>query len=86
MEKQTSGRIHLVFHVSQLRKVIGDHFVEPVLPLELAQDHLDSSEPTAILTSCECNINGESITEWLIQWRNKLVEEATWEVATDIQM
>ena len=77
MEKQTSGRIHLAFHVSQLRKVIGDHSVEPVLPPELVQDDSNSSKPMAILTSCECNINGESITKWLIQWRNKLVEEST---------
>ena len=78
------ARIHLMFHVSQLRKAAGEHSVESVLPPKLAQDQPASFEPIAILTSHECNINGESITEWLIQWKNKLVEEATWEATTNI--
>ena len=78
--------IHSVFHVSQSKKVVGDHFVELELPLELAQDQSDSLEPIAILTSRERNTNGGSIIEWLIQWKNKPVEEVTWEAVIDIKM
>ena len=79
-------KIHLVFHVSQLKKAVGNHFVELELPLKLALDHFDSSEPIAILTSRERNIDGGSITEWLIQWKNKPMEEATWETIVDIKI
>ena len=56
-------KIYPMFHVSQLRRAVGEHSVEPVLPPELAQDQPDSSEPTAILTSCECKVNGGTITK-----------------------
>ena len=60
--------------------------VEPDLLAELAQDHYNSTEPAAILTSRERHTKGGSTIEWLIQWKNKPVEEATWEPAVDIKM
>ena len=60
--------------------------MEPVLPPELAQDQQDSSEPMAVLTTRERKDKDGTIKEWLIQWKNKPVEEATWEAAADIQM
>ena len=43
-----STSIHLVFHVSQLRKVIGDHVVAPTLPLTLTIDMEILLEPAEL--------------------------------------
>ena len=56
---------------------MGEHSLEPTLPPELALDQLDSSEPTVILTSCEHKDKGGTVKKWLIQWKNKPIEEAT---------
>ena len=42
-----SARIHYVFHVSQLKKVVGSYKVEPKLPAELGVEDADVEEPEA---------------------------------------
>ena len=37
------------------------------------------AEPEDILASQEVNKDGEIITQWLIKWKTRTVDEATWE-------
>ena len=62
----STARIHPVFHVSQLKKAISDHWMESELPPKLAMECSDSLELVAILTSREQNTEKGSITKWLV--------------------
>ncbi|KAF2285198.1 hypothetical protein GH714_039004 [Hevea brasiliensis] len=70
-------RIHPVFHVSQLKRVIGQHQVAPALPKELEVDE-ELIEPEDVLQHRISTINGNSISQLLIKWKGKPIEEATW--------
>ena len=80
-----TSRIHLVFHVSQLKRAIGEVSAEAVLPLELKPEFTTMIEPEAVILSREVTKMGERIEEWLVHWKNKPIEEATWGSAIDIQ-
>jgi hypothetical protein len=43
-----SSRSHPVFHVSLLKKAVGDHAVQKQLPPELASDIANQVEPISI--------------------------------------
>ena len=77
--------IHPVFHISQLKKAIGNHLVESELPPELEVNG-PPTEPATILSSRENVTQGRKITEWLILWKDKPIEEATWEKAVEIKI
>ena len=78
-------RIHPVFHISQLKKAVGNLSVEAELPSELEPDAAILIEPAAVLSSREVTVQGEKSTEWLIHWQGQPIEEATWEKASNIQ-
>ncbi|XP_070001867.1 uncharacterized protein [Nicotiana sylvestris] len=72
--------VHLVFHVSMLRKYIGD----PSLVLDFSTVQLDSDltydvEPVAILESRVCKLRSKDIASVKVQWRGQPKEESTWE-------
>ena len=46
-----SLKIHPVFHVSLLKKVVGKYKVEEVLPIELGDDRAELMTPEAILAT-----------------------------------
>ena len=81
-----TARIHPVFHVSQLKKAIGSHPVEPALPTDLSTEPSSIIEPAAVLASRSKLLAGNQITEWLVHWKDKPLEEATWERAEDIKL
>ena len=60
--------------------------MEPILPSELQTDQMNVAEPEAILSTRTKLISRKQITEWLIQWKDKPLEEATWERADDIRI
>ena len=78
-------RIHPVFHVSQLERDIGDLPIETELPLEWEPDVSMLVEPKAILSSLQVTKHGERFEEWLIRWKDRPVEESTWEKAINIK-
>ena len=61
----TTAKIHPIFHISQLKKAVGNHPVESELPPELEVNG-PPTEPAAILSSRENVTQGRKITEWLI--------------------
>ncbi|MCI25763.1 hypothetical protein A2U01_0046954, partial [Trifolium medium] len=74
-----TSKIHPVFHVSLLKKAIGDYQVQGDLPneLEVATDEL--FWPEKVLGSRINVMRGVSIPQSLIQWKNKPIDEVTWE-------
>lgn len=71
--------IHPVFHVSQLKKAVGNYSVEPMLPEGLEVGLTDVTEPDDILAFREVTKNGETIMQWLVKWKARPVDEATWD-------
>lgn len=53
------SRIHPVFHISLLKRAVGDYHVEKELPKELANDPDSVWEPMEILATRSINKGGE---------------------------
>ncbi|MCI11856.1 hypothetical protein A2U01_0032958, partial [Trifolium medium] len=72
------SRVHPVFHVSLLKKAVGNYQEKEELP-DLLEEPVEVSEPVAVLASRKVKQHGEEIRQVLIHWKGKTVEEATWE-------
>ncbi|KAE9602910.1 putative nucleotidyltransferase, Ribonuclease H [Lupinus albus] len=72
-------RVHPVFHISQLKKAIGEYVVESVLPAELEIDQEDIEEPETVLASREVLKAGQMIRQWLVKWKGRAIDDTTWE-------
>ena len=74
-----------VFHVSCLKKVIGDKIpVQTILP-ELDEEGKIMLEPEAITNTRIHQLRNRSISEYLIKWRKLSAEDSTWEDESFIQ-
>jgi hypothetical protein len=79
LELPPSSCVHPVFHVSFLKKVIGNNIpVQKTLP-ELNEEGKIILEPETILETRIKQLKNRAIVEYLVKWKNLLVEEATWE-------
>lgn len=79
LELPPISRIHPVFHVSLLKKVVGDAVVNSTLPASLEVSADSVWEPETALEQRTVVRHGISISQVLIHWKNKPIEEATWE-------
>jgi hypothetical protein len=71
--------IHLVFHVSQLKKHIGAKVVpQGNLPLVTPEGYI-KLEPVVALDTRALPRKDEIVTQWLVHWQNLTEEQATWE-------
>ncbi|XP_077228652.1 uncharacterized protein LOC143861650 [Tasmannia lanceolata] len=79
LDLPSESRIHPVFHVSCLKKKIGDVVqVQTNLP-ELGEDGGIKFEPVAVLDRRMSKKNNRAVIEVLVQWSNLGPGEATWE-------
>jgi hypothetical protein len=79
LELPTSSRVHPVFHVSFLKKVIGDKIpVQTILP-ELEEEGKIILEPEAITDTRIRQLRNRSISKYLIKWRKLSTKDSTWE-------
>ena len=79
LELPPSSCVHPVFHVSCLKKVIENKIsVQTSLP-ELNEEGKIKLETKTILETRIKQLINRAITEYLVKWKNLLVEEATWE-------
>ena len=85
MDLPTSSRVHPIFHVSCLKKVIGDEILVQTIFLELDEEGKIILEPEAIIDTIIRQLRNRSISEYLIKWRKLLAEDSTWEDEPFIQ-
>ncbi|XP_070017449.1 uncharacterized protein [Nicotiana sylvestris] len=78
--------IHPAFHVSMLKKVIGDpSLIVPVETIE-ANDELSYEEiPVPILDRQFRKLRNKEIASVKVLWRNQQVEEAAWEAEEEMR-
>ncbi|CAJ2667675.1 unnamed protein product [Trifolium pratense] len=79
LELPASSKIHPIFHVSLLKKAVGDYPVQGELPKELEISLEEDIYPEKILGSRITLQSGNAVHQSLIQWKNKSLEEVTWE-------
>lgn len=75
----TSSKVHPVFHVSLLKKAVGQYHENEELPDLMAGEQEEEFEPEAVLAVRRVQKQGEEVKQLLIHWKGKTVEEATWE-------
>jgi len=79
LELPESSRVHNVFHVSCLKRMIGQHQQAQTLLPMLDDEGRIIFEPEYIITTKERRLRTRVIKEYLIKWKNLLKEDATWE-------
>lgn len=77
--------IHPVFHVSQLKKHLGQRAVPMSNLPSMGPDGQIKTQPVAVLQRRMIPRNGVAVTQWLILWENLGPADATWEDAAVIQ-
>ncbi|PRQ38517.1 putative nucleotidyltransferase, Ribonuclease H [Rosa chinensis] len=79
-----NAKIHNVFHVSLLKKKIGDNAsVASQLP-PIMDPANPKWTPSAVLQRRMVKRHGAATTQWLVQWFGTTPEEAIWEFADEI--
>jgi len=71
--------VHPVFHVSQLKKAVGNYSVELELPVGLELELEENVEPEELLASREMFEGEHPIKQWLVKWKGRATEDTTWE-------
>ena len=71
--------MHPVFHVSCLKKVIGDKLPVQTILSELDEEGKIILEPEAVTETRTRQLRNRSISEYLIKWKNLFAEDSTWE-------
>ena len=79
LELPTGSRIHNMFHVSCLKKALGQQVTATEeLPPTNDEGHL-LLQPEAILDTRERQLRSRLVKEYLVRWRNLSDEDATWD-------
>ena len=80
------GHIHNVFHISMLRPYKPDfNRAIDYQPIEINQDLTYVEVPVAIVDRRIKKLRNKEITLVKVIWRNHDVEEATWELESDME-
>ena len=85
LELLASTWVHPVFHVSCLKKVIGENLlVQTVFP-ELEEEGKIIFGPKVVMNTRTRQLYNWLILEYLIKWKNLLVDDSKWEDENFIQ-
>ncbi|XP_071912260.1 uncharacterized protein [Coffea arabica] len=85
LELPSSSKVHPVFHVSLLKRKVGDK-ITPTLHLpETNEKGHWRVEPIAILDRKMVKKKNAAATQWLVHWWGTDPAEATWEDAEEIE-
>ena len=79
LELPKSSKIHNTFHVSSLKRVVGQMVTVQTELSELDEEGKLQLEPEAILKRRTRQLRHRNITEYLIKWQRLPLEDATWE-------
>ena len=85
LELPASSRVHPIFHVSCLKKFIGDKLLVQKIFLELDEEGKIILEPEVVTETRTRHLRNRSISEYLIKWKNLSAEYSTWEDENFIQ-
>ena len=80
------AKVHPVFHVSKLRKFIGD--IDSIVPLKEVsiEDSFTYEEiPVEILDRQVKKLRNKEVASVKVLWRNQKVESGTWEAEDDMK-
>ncbi|XP_050207545.1 uncharacterized protein LOC126656962 [Mercurialis annua] len=80
------SQVHLVFHVSMLRKYIPDpeRIIQPQ-EVEIDEDLSYEEEPIEIVDTQIRKLRKKEIPMVKVLWRSCMVEECTWETEADMR-
>ncbi|WMV51513.1 hypothetical protein MTR67_044898 [Solanum verrucosum] len=83
---QELAAVHPVFHISMLKKCMGDpSVIIPTANIEI-KDALSYGEiPVQILDRQVRKLRTKEVASVKVLWRNQFVEEATWEAEEDVK-
>jgi hypothetical protein len=79
------SKLHLVFHVSCLKKVIGTKCQTQTSLPELDEEGSIWLQPQAVLDQHEHRLYQRTIKEVLVEWKDTTPADATWEPTTILQ-
>ncbi|WMV57979.1 hypothetical protein MTR67_051364 [Solanum verrucosum] len=83
---QELATVHSVFHISMLKKCIGDPSLIPPTESIRIKDKLCYEEiPVQILDRQVRRLRTKDLVSVKVLWGNQFVEEATWEVEEDMK-
>ena len=85
LELPTNSRVHNVFHVSRLKKALGQNVVPSAVLPPLDDEGKLILVPESIQDSREKWLHRRVIKEYLVKWKDLPVEDATWEVEVILQ-
>ena len=79
LELPQGSKIHNVFHVSCLKRALGQQVTvtDELLPMD-DEGHL-VLQPEAIIDTSERQLRSRTVQEFLVRWKNLPDEDATWE-------
>lgn len=83
LQLPSTSQVHPVFHVSQLKRLVGLAKTANQLPSVLYDVTL--KEPEFCLARKMVQRQGQAATMVLVQWKNQSEEEATWEYLFDMK-
>ena len=85
LELPASSIVHPVFHVSCLKKVIGDKLpLKKILP-EFDEEGKIILEPEGVTEIRNRQLQNQLISEYIIKWKDLPIEVSTWEDDNFIQ-
>src|SRR5687767_12569690 len=78
--------VHPVFHVSMLRKFIGDeNIIVPLQDVQIEENLSYEELPVEIVDRQVKWLRNKEIASVKVLWRNQYVESATWEAEEDMK-
>ncbi|KAJ9543643.1 hypothetical protein OSB04_023350 [Centaurea solstitialis] len=78
LQLPTSARVHPIFHISQLKRAVGDYRVESSLPEGLEVGDEDVDEPEKCIAARDIMVEGKLLRQRLIKWKGKSQDDITW--------
>ncbi|XP_049374043.1 uncharacterized protein LOC125839115 [Solanum verrucosum] len=84
---QVLSTVDRVFHVSMLRKCVGDPSrITPTKDVQVTRDLTYEEVPIVILDRQVRKLRNKEVTSVKVLWRNQQVEEVTWEAEEAMEL
>ncbi len=85
LELPASSLVHPIFHVSRLKKDIGDKLPFQTILSKLDEEGKIILEPEIVMEIRTRHLRNRSTSKYLIKWKNLTTEDSTWEDENFIQ-